>query len=115
MLVSMFRVEKSCGAGPYVGEEDNPLLEHMFAVHGDADHPEPWDDPMLGEIYPDEVCGFSTIDALEEWFYGYEDVLDEMGYSIVVYTTKLNLVRYGKKQSLFVKNEATAVRTMPLI
>jgi hypothetical protein len=111
----MFRVEDKYGAGPYVGEEDNPLLAHMFAVHGDADHPQPWDDPMLEDIYPDEVCGFPTLCALEEWFAGYEDVLAELGYGIVVYSTPLNTVRYGKKQAVFVKGEATAVRTMPMV
>ncbi|QFG12136.1 Hypothetical Protein OBI_RACECAR_7 [Arthrobacter phage Racecar] len=114
MKVSMFRVEKPCGAGPYVGEEENELLKHMFTVHGDADHLEPWDDPMLGEIYPDEVCGFATLCALEEWFAGYEDPLTMCGYSIVVYTVPLNAVRYGKKQALFIKDQATAVRTMPM-
>ena len=115
MLVSMFRVEKPCGAGPYVGEEDNPLLKHMMLSHGDAEHPEPWEDDMLGEIYPDEVCGFPTLCSLEEWFSGYEDVLEELGYGIVVYSTPLNTVRYGKKQALFIKERATAVRTMPML
>ena len=53
MKVSMFRVEKPCGAGPCVGNEDDPALAHMFAVHGDEDHPDPFDDSMLEGIYPD--------------------------------------------------------------
>jgi len=112
----MFRVEKPCGAGPYIGEdEQHPLLAHMYAVHGDEDHPEPWDDPMLEEIYPDERCGFPTLCALEEWFAGYEDPLTELGFNIVAYTVPLQSVRYGAKQAVFVKSHAVAVRTMPMI
>lgn len=115
MKVSMFRVEKADGAGPYVEEEDHPMLKHMYAVHGDADHPEPWDDPLLEIIYPDEVCGFPTLCAVEEWFAGYEDPLAECGYSIVAYTVPIHSVRYGKQQSVFLKKDAVAVRRMPMI
>jgi len=113
----MFRVEKACGAGPYVKEETHPMLQHMYTAHGDADHPEPWDDPLLEQIYPDEVCGFATLCDLENWFAGYEDPLAECGYNIVVYTVPLhsNLVRYGKHQALFVKKDAVAVRTIPIV
>lgn len=111
----MFRVEKIDGSGPYAGNEDNPRLAHMFAVHGDADHPQPWDDPLLEEIYPDEVCGFPTLCGLEEWFAGYEDVLTEEGYEIAVYTVRHSEVRFGKKQSLFVRGDAAPVRHMPMI
>lgn len=112
--VSMFRVEKENGEGPYTSEEGNPAFEHMFAVHGDDDHLEPWDDPMLGEIYPDEVCGFPTLCALEEWFSGYEDVLEEHGYGIAAYTVTLQDVRYGKKQCVFMKRDRPPVRFMSL-
>jgi hypothetical protein len=88
----------------------------MYAAHGDADHPEPWDDPILdpAEIYPDESCGFATLCALEDWFAGYEDGLAVLGYNIVNYTVPLNSVRFGVKQALFVKAHAVAVRTIPM-
>jgi hypothetical protein len=111
----MFRVEKPCGAGPYMDDTKHPLLEHMNAVHGDEDHPEPWDDPLLEQIYPDEQCGFPTLCAVEEWFSGYEDALDECGYSIVVYTVPLHFVRYGKKQAVFLKEHAVQVRTLTMV
>lgn len=110
----MFRVEKPCGAGPYTAEEDHPALEHMYAVHGDEDHPEPWDDPKLEQIYPDEQCGFPTLCALEEWFAGYEDPLEELGYGIVAYSVPLTSVRYGTRQAVFLKADAVAVRTLPM-
>lgn len=116
MKVSMFRVEDAAGAGPYVDREDNPELAHMYAVHGDADHPEPWDDPILDpqEIYPDEVCGFPTLCSLEEWFAGYEDPLAEAGYKIAVYTVELQAVRYGLKQAVFVRGSRSPIRIMPM-
>lgn len=114
MKVSMFRVEDAAGAGPYVDNEDNPALAHMFAVHGDADHLDPFDDDLLDGIYPDEVCGFPTLCALETWFEGYDDVLHEAGYKIAVYTTELQTVRYGKKQAVFVRGSNPPVRIMPM-
>lgn len=110
----MFRVELADGTGPYAGKEDSAELAHMFAVHGDADHPDPFDDELLEGIYPDEVCGFPTLCALEEWFAGYEDPLHEAGYKISVYTTELQTVRYGKNQAVFVKGNAYPIRIMPM-
>ena len=108
----MFRVEDAAGAGPYVDNEDNPALAHMFAVHGDADHLDPFDDPILEGIYPDEVCGFPTLCALEEWFAGYDDPLHEAGYKISVYTVPFVSVRYGTKQAVFIKRDAVTVRVI---
>jgi hypothetical protein len=115
MKVSMFRVESASGEGPYAGNEDDKELAHMFAVHGDAEHPDPFDDPMLEGIYPDEVCGFPTLCALEEWFTGYDDLLADAGYKIAVYSVELQSVRYGFKQSVFVRKPGTLpVRIMPM-
>jgi len=110
----MFRVETPNGAGPYAGNEDNPELAHMFAVHGDADHLDPFDDPMLDGIYPDEVCGFPTLCSLEDWFTGYEDQLADAGYRIAVYSVELQTVRYGVRQGVFVRGDRSPVRTMSM-
>jgi len=115
MKVSMFRVESADGKGPYADNEDNEELAHMFAVHGDAEHSDPFDDPMLEGIYPDEVCGFPTICALEDWFAGYEDLLAALGYQIAVYSVELQQVRYGHKQAVFVRTAGTyPVRIMSM-
>lgn len=112
----MFRVEKMCGTGPYFDEDaDNPMLSHMRISHGDAEHPSPAEDPILGSIAFDEACGFATLCALEEWFAGYEDVLAELGYEITVYTVPLASVRYGQQQAVFVKDHAVPVRTLSLL
>ncbi len=114
MKVSVFRVEKPNGDGPYSDDADKNLYEHMNAVHGDADHPDPADDPMLDVIYPDESCGFATLCDLESWFSGYEDILSDAGFRIAVYTMELQSVRYGHNQALFLKHDAVPVRTISL-
>lgn len=114
MKVSVFRVEKPNGDGPYADDADSDLYAHMNAVHGDADHPDPEDDPMLGQIYPDEHCGFATLCDLESWFSGYDDVLADAGYSISVYTMPFTSVRYGSNQALFLRADAVPVRTMSM-
>lgn len=114
MKVSVFRVEKPNGDGPYADDADKNLYDHMNAVHGDADHPDPEDDPMLGGINPEEHCGFATLCDLEAWFAGYEDILHECGYGISVYTLPLALVRWGNNQALFVRGDAVPVRTMTM-
>jgi hypothetical protein len=115
MRVSIMRVEKPNGEGPYMDSSDNKMLVHMNAVHGDEDHPDPDDDPMLAGIYPDEHCGFATLCDLEAWFSGYEDVLAEEGYGIAVYTVPLQSVRYGGKQALFLRGDLEPVRTLPIL
>ena len=113
MKVSVFRVEKpNGGAGPYADE--SPLLAHMNAAHGDADHPDPMDDPMLDGIYPDEHCGFATVCDLDAWFDGYADSLAACGYIIAVYTVPLHAVRYGTKQCVFLRADAMPKRTFPI-
>lgn len=112
LKVSVFRVEDAVGQGPYVST--SPVIAAMNAMHGDADHPSPVEDPMLGEPYPDENCGFATLCQLEEWFAGYEDDLAEAGYEISVYTVPISKVRYGKQQVLFRRDDSYPIRTVPM-
>jgi hypothetical protein len=114
MKVSVFRIEKPNGDGPYA-DADNAVLKHMNAVHGDADHPDPSDDVLLEGINPDESCGFATMCDLEAWFSGYEDVLESAGYNISVYTVRREYVRYGKSQCLFLRDHAVLSRTFPVL
>lgn len=115
MKVSIFRIEKpGGGAGPYADTSGHPMLAHMNAVHGDAEHPDPMDDPLLDGIYPDEHCGFATICDLDAWFTGYAEALAECGYVIAVYTVPLTAVRYGQKQAVFLRGDAVPMRTFPI-
>lgn len=100
------------GEGPYASE--SPVIAAMNAMHGDADHPSPAEDPLLSEPYPDENCGFATLCDLVEWFAGYEDDLAEAGYEISVYTVPRDNVRYGVTQVLFRREGRYPVRTMTM-
>lgn len=113
MKVSVFRVEDAVGEGPYAST--SPLIAAMNAMHGDAAHPSPAEDPLLGEPYPNENCCFATLCQLEEWFAGYEDDLAEAGYEISVYTVPLENVRFGISQALFRREDRYPVRTMPML
>lgn len=115
MKVSVFRIEKPNGDGPYADDADSKIIEHMNAVHGDDEHPDPSEDPLLDGINPDESCGFATLCDLEEWFAGYGDALDAAGYSIVCYSTRREFVRWGKNQCVFLKDHAVPSRTMPIL
>lgn len=113
MKVSVFRIEKPNGDGPYT-DADSRITEHMNAVHGDDDHPDPSEDPMLDGINPDESCGFATLCDLEAWFSGYGDLLEEAGYGIAVYSVRREYVRFGRNQCLFLKEYAVTSRTLPI-
>lgn len=113
MKVSVFRIEKPNGDGPY-SDADSRITEHMNAVHGDADHPDPSEDPMLDYINEDESCGFANLCDLKAWFEGYGDVLAGAGYIISIYTMPLQYVRYGNNQCLFLKDYAALPETMPI-
>lgn len=115
MKVSIFRVETPRGGcGPYKGTAHFDELEEMYAEHGQGDHPSPDDDPMLGGMYEEEHCGFATLDALDQWFEGYHELLDECGYIIACYTVPLRAVRYGNKQAVFRRADIFPSRSMPM-
>jgi hypothetical protein len=114
MKVSIFRVEDADGAGPYNGTSWSDELMDMIDEHVAESHPSPHTDPMLNGIYPDEVCGFATIDAAEEWFAGYADALADAGFHLSVYTVPLADVRYGKEQALFRRGTLYPIRTMSI-
>lgn len=113
MKVSVFRVEDNVGEGPYAST--SPIIAAMNDMHGDAGHPSPVEDPMLGEPYPDENCCFATYCDLVDWFAGYEDDLADAGYEISVYTVPSSNVRYGLKQALFRREGRYPDRTMPML
>lgn len=116
MKVSVFRVEtQRGGCGPYVKSEHYDTLADMFEAHEDAEHPSPKKDPYLEYIADDEYCGFSTVEALDDWFDGYHDVLAECGYVIAVYSVPYTDVRYGSQQCLFRRGDAVPSRVMPML
>jgi hypothetical protein len=103
--VSIYRVEeRRGGAGPYNATNKDSLAD-MFAEHGSGSHLSPQQDELLLKINADEHCGFATLEQLDEWFNGYHDRLDELGFVVAHYIVPLNRVRYGKTQALFVRGD----------
>ena len=114
MKVSVLRVEQRGGHGPYSAEYEEALYA-MFEDHRSGEHPGPQDDPQLGkEILPGEHCGFATLDALDEWFEGYHDSLEELGFMIAKYSVPKELVRYGRQQLVFHRGDLWPTETMLL-
>lgn len=86
----------------------------MFTAHDDADHLDPRVDPLLKGITAEEYCGFATLDAVEDWFRGWFEPLQELGFIIAVYVVPLDRVRYGTQQALFRRGDFFPVKTMPM-
>lgn len=114
MKVSVLRVELRGGYGPY-GCEFQEKLEAMFDDHRQGDHPGPQLDPQLGGIQPEEHCGFATLEALDAWFDGYHEALEELGFMIARYSVPLALVRYGQQQVVFHRGDLFPEEYMTLV
>lgn len=86
----------------------------MFLAHDDSDHLDPREDPLLKGIRQNEYCGFATLDALEEWFFGYFEALHKLGFIIAVYSVPVGSVRYGTQQAVFRRGDRFPVKSMPM-
>jgi len=86
----------------------------MFEDHASGDNPGPQGDPQLGGIQPGEHCGFATLEALDDWFDGYHEALEALGFMIARYSVPLQLVRYGKQQVVFHRGDLFPVEYMTL-
>ncbi|WP_432118497.1 hypothetical protein [Streptomyces sp. bgisy032] len=77
-------------------EVPDGLLD-MWSAHNGGSHPSPKSDRALDfRITSDvEVCGFSSLDALLEWFRTWLDVLDEAGFRLWVYEVPDEDARVG--------------------
>lgn len=114
MQVSVLRVEQSDGAGPYSPDYLDDLAD-MFLEHGDGTHPGPKDDPQLGYMWEEENCGFATLDALDEWFDGYHEALEALGFAISKYLVPIQDVRFGKQQLVFTRGDLIPVERLTLV
>lgn len=83
--------------GPYraAGEVSREGLAGMYQAHSDRKHQTPIGDPMLNGIDYDEVCGMDSRSALDEWFSGWTEVLDSLGFLVSVYEVPAGSVRKG--------------------
>lgn len=110
----MYRVEeRRGGAGPY-NKRNEQTLGEMFAKHSSGTHLSPQQDELLQGIDADEHCGFATLEQLDEWFEGFHDLLDKLGFVIGHYVVPVNLVRYGKTQAVFVRGDLFPVERLAI-
>lgn len=120
MKITMFRVEDQYGNGPYALADgtfrsgEGTGLKMMYVSHGDESHPTPYEDDKLCGIADDEICGFATLAALEEWFSGWEDTLEDAGYHISAYTVPYTSCRFGTEQDVFLRKDAELSRVMTM-
>ncbi|MGW6313796.1 hypothetical protein [Streptomyces sp. NPDC055099] len=94
--------------------EQHDKLTGMGWRHSDARHPSPQVDPNLNTIYPDEVCGFDSLDALNVWFEDFGDRLHSAGFHVWEYEAPEFSYRVGKfGQVVFRRDAAELVGHTP--
>jgi hypothetical protein len=84
--------------------------------HCDDRHPNPYYDPSLERIQEEEHCGFSSLEALNDWFEHYWRVqLFVNDFRIYVYENDPADVRVGEYgQALFNRNRAVLLHTIEI-
>jgi hypothetical protein len=87
----------------------------MGMDHADYDHPSPYADRALRGISFWERCGFSTREALTDWFADWFEALDGAGFRVWEYEVPDEFVRVGadKGQVCFRPEKVTAVSCEP--
>jgi hypothetical protein len=96
----VYRVEKD-GMGPYANPNKTKTIHKMVEKHRDNKHPTPNNDIFINRyIHYNEICGFSNVKSLKEWFFGYRAELRRLGYKMCVY----DAVATGKNQVVFLNN-----------
>lgn len=99
-------VQNQFPSGPYIASgltyEIDDALYDMSCSHNGDHHPAPYQDPSLGDIDPQERCGFDSLENCYRWFEGYEGLLQGLGFRIWEYEIPEEKVRIGKfGQALF--------------
>lgn len=86
--------------GPYMerhllGPEHAKALTDMAMSHTDDDHRSPHLDSRILDIFPEEYCGFTSEEALYEWFANWTAALDAAGFLVRTYEVPRAEVRCG--------------------
>ncbi|MEV8015667.1 hypothetical protein AB0O76_04770 [Streptomyces sp. NPDC086554] len=105
-----------CGfpSGPYtckgMDRTEANRLWGMADDHCNYTHPSPRADPLLRSIASHERCGFDSRDALNTWFDGWTETLNECSFVVWEYDVPDWAVRVGKfGQVVFIADEAVQV------
>ena len=114
-MITVYRVQNAEGYGPYSGAtavSDDPKL----VVQGN--HIEPKDDTFQGNIYPDEVCAFSSVHSARKWFS--RDLVDilsndtEDEWYFAMYQVPFNKMRSGNHQVLAYADDMVYCDAVPV-
>ena len=114
---------KGNGNGKWIGpynartesrdEKVRAVSFRLSREHGNDEHPSPWED-VPGGINRKEVCLFTSIEQMEEWFQTFGFDLTEAGYKVLTYETDAE-IRHGRHQSVAnVRNEEITSIESPL-
>ncbi len=114
----VFRVETPRGRGPYICDgsetyEEEVLADEIAWDHNNMEHPPPSLDG-IGWIRDEEFCGFTARHKARTWFADWIEALDELGFVLSVYRVPVEAVRAGIRQAVFVLDEATHIKSIPL-
>ncbi|WTP74871.1 hypothetical protein OG778_23790 [Streptomyces sp. NBC_00184] len=98
-------------SGPYtctgMPEASVSRLWGMASDHSNLTHPSPYADPALRSIAAHERCGFDSREALNNWFDGWAEALDEADFEVWSYTVPDWAARVGAHgQVVFSSHEA---------
>lgn len=115
----IYRIEDESGKGPYIGvwkdEATGQSDAALSCSHADAEHPVASID--IGEDFDKKhFCGCPSLEALEEWFDGWEEILFRNGYFIVKYDIPDDqvLMGYSGRQVGFVPDCTKTVVSKPI-
>lgn len=112
MTQTIYRIQhRDDGYGPY-RYRDFPYELWQCQDHEDQDHPSPWEDKDLCEVWRDHLSapfgtlrfGFKSLDQLRNWFTREEQMkLAMLGFQVVKFHPRR--VWHGAKQSIFIHEE----------
>lgn len=109
-MIEVFRVEMGDGNGPYDG---GVRLRQV----PDADffdlQPPPFTDGIK-DFEPFHFFGFSSFSAFFRWFGHTLDILEQKGCVLCRYLVDSEHVISGKRQVVFVKDNATLIEKIPI-
>ena len=111
-----FEVNKTNGhfAGPYGVSRVTSSMEWSTRAFSRDNHPSPFFDSLLRdtdwEQRPEMVCGFSSLESLNEWFlYSEISKLKDLGFVVVSYEVDLDNIFIGSHQILFVPKGSRSI------
>lgn len=115
----VYRIANENGNGPYISDylSDyvNEKLDDMRWAHNDATHPSPWGDFPRTGIHSWQLCAFSSQEQLLDWFAGFEELLDELGFFVWEIEIPEHFVVELRYQTLIHRDHTTAVDRYTLV